>query len=704
MVGDLQVLGRMHASLESIGAEHVETQGDAVVAATHGAFGRAVNWLRSAFGGGADRANRGVIGNLVSQMRAAHVSDATLDVAQRMLSAQAAPGKPLSGRVAAQVLDSVIRLTSEEQAKSATLDINIEGLQGRLEGDLDGIFAERYARFGMKDMAPTPEERGPIMDAFRAKCRQWGERHGMRAPGLAEAREIMGEVCRMRGLARLDASLAARLAEVGGHETADAPLCLRLRAAMQERGMEFDFAPADLDKLHARMKAKFDSAFKMVNTHPPTPEEASAVADKVVGAFLDTLQVIDDAQLSVEQKSAARTMLLRAPFTINTAMARALCECLPHVSQAVGQLVAGGQDAQAISASLRAITSAVAQAVEEPGGNPLLPVLRKDIEGADEVTAVRAFAIEAGLQLAGMTNPEGAREALQGFTQLGSEFQACRFALAQSDTGDRRRANDTEAAVHVLDILARTAGIHGVERSLLLEMPGVGQLNMAQVRAAIPANVHGVGRMKAQPQVDTALLGQQVAADMTSESARPGNSLPIANVSADFQQRYLSKFGADFLKDFFRNGIMLNGHQYGATGTQDPAAMEQALRDFADAFPSVDVAAGISRSLHQGVVPMVLTGLTSQPGTKDVTMAVLMGQGTRLAEGNRISLAARQDGSYTATVEINMQYGEVDTEGQSAPGMGMCVRLEMSMRAEPEGVTVQPRDCDVVFSQNQWGS
>lgn len=84
-------------------------------------------------------------------------------------------------------------------------------------------------------------------------------------------------------------------------------------------------------------------------------------------------------------------------------------------------------------------------------------------------------------------------------------------------------------------------------------------------------------------------------------------------------------------------------------------------------------------------------------------MAVLTGQGTRLAEGNRISLVTRQDGSYTATVAINMQYGEFDPEGLPTPGMGMCVELHMSMRAGEGSVTVQPQDCDVVFSQNQWG-
>ena len=514
---------------------------------------------------------------------------------------------------------------------------------------------------------------------------------------------MLGEACRVRGRARRDASLAARLEEVGGHATANAPLCQRLRTAMQARGMEFDFAPADLDKLHSRLKAKFETAFKIVNTHPPTAEEAAAAADKVVGAFLDSVQVIDDAQLSAEQKAAARAMVLSAPFTINTAMAQALCECLPQVSQAVGQLVAGGQNAQAIATTLRAITDATAQAVEIPNGDPMRPAMRPGLEGADEVTAVRAFAVGAGLQLAGVTTREGAQALLDGFSQIGSEFQACRFALAQSDPGDRRRANDTEATVHVLDTLIQTAGVRGVDRSLLLETPGVGQLNMAQVRAAIPANVHGMGKMKTQPQVDTALLGQQVAAEMTKEAAHHGGSLPIANVSQEFQQQYLSKFGADFLKDFFRNGIMLDGHQYGATGTQDSAAMEQALRNFADAFPSVDVAADISRSLHQGVVPMVLTGLSTQPGTQELTMAVLTGQGTRLAEGNRISLVTRQDGSYTATVAINMQYGEFDPEGLPTPGMGMCVELHMSMRAGEGSVTVQPGDCDVVFSQNQWG-
>ncbi|WP_245590798.1 STAS domain-containing protein [Nitratidesulfovibrio termitidis] len=211
MVGDLQVLGRMHASLEAIGTDHVGAQGGDVVAATHGAFGRAVNWLRSAFGGGAARANQGAVGNLVAQMRAAHVSDAALDVAQRLLSAQAAPGRPLSGRAAAQVLDTVIKWTSEEQAQSANLDINIAGLQDHLASEFDTIFEQRYARFGMKDVAPTAEDRGVIMDALRTKCRQWGERHAMRAPGLAEAREMMDEACRVRGLARLDASLAARL-------------------------------------------------------------------------------------------------------------------------------------------------------------------------------------------------------------------------------------------------------------------------------------------------------------------------------------------------------------------------------------------------------------------------------------------------------------------------------------------------------------
>lgn len=68
MNGNLQALGLLRNQFETIGAEHVRSDGDALVAGTRGAFGRAVNWLRSIGKGDAAQNNRAVVGNLVAKL------------------------------------------------------------------------------------------------------------------------------------------------------------------------------------------------------------------------------------------------------------------------------------------------------------------------------------------------------------------------------------------------------------------------------------------------------------------------------------------------------------------------------------------------------------------------------------------------------------------------------------------------------------
>lgn len=705
MVVDFQALGAMRSQFEAIGAEHVKTEGDALVAGTRNAFGRAVNWIKSVGNSQTAQSNRQVVGNLVAQLRDIGVSNNTLDVAQKLLSAHSAPGKPISGRAMAQATATVIRMASEEQAISSNLDINIAGLKEKLEQDFDAIFTGWAERFGMADIPLAPQDRQQLMDTLQTKCRQWGERHGMHAPGLSDAREMLSEACRVQCLAKLDGAMAAQLNVVGNHSAPDAPLCQRLHDTMQARGMDFEFTPADLGKLYKSMESRFNVEFKIKNTHPPTSEEAIAVADKVVNDFLNTIAEVDNnATLTVEQRAVARSAIIEFPSTINTGMVKSICECIGQVSHSIEQLAAGPLPGQDTHAAISSLAQAIRTAVDQPGGDPNAPKLRPGLEGADEVATVRDLSINIGAKLAHIPEGQTPASVLARLVEPQSDFVALRFALAHGETNNRRLADERDGAYLLLNSLAKMAGIDSLASSLALQSPGVGQLSMAQIRAAIPADVHAIGWYNARQDVNLAQLGQKVT-DGIVKFAKTNDygGVTIPGGSREFQAEYMDKFGTQFLKDFFRNGIEVDGRLYGATGTNNGDAMQRELRGLAEAFTSTEMAGKVTYSLHQAMGADVLTGMLKDPALADVGMQSISSPGVKTVEENSISITTLPGGEYKVAYDFRLQYGCRTTGNEVSEARGMNAHADIRINMSQPEISVQMDSYDIMLSQNHPG-
>lgn len=705
MVVDLQALGAMRSQFEGIGAEHVKTEGDALVAGTRSAFGRAVNWIKSVGNSQTAQSNRQVVGNLVAQLRGAGVSNNTLDVAQKLLSAHSAPGKPISGRVMAQATATVIRLASEEQAISANLDINIVGLKEKLEQDLDAIFTERAEKFGMADIPLAPQDRQQLMDTLQAKCRQWGERNGMHSPSLADARKMLSEACRAQCLAKLDRAMAAQLNAVGDHSTPDAPLCKRLHDTMQARGMDFEFTPADLGKLYKRMESRFEGEFKFKSTHPPTSEEAIAVADRVVNDFLNSIAEVDNnAALTGEQRAAARNAIIAFPSTVNTGMVKSICECIGQVAQSIEQLAAGPLPGQGTHAAISGLSEAIRAAVDQPGGDPNAPRLRPGLEGADEVATVRDLSINIGAKLAHIPEGQTPASVLARLVAPQSDFVALRFALAHGENNNRRLTDELSATSMLANSLAQMAGLDSRASNLALQIPGAGQLRMEQIRAAIPANVHTVGWVDTRQGVNVAQLGQTLADGIVKSSKGDKfGGVTIPGCSREFQAEYADKFGTQFLKDFFRNGIEVDGRRYGATGTNDGDAMQRELRALAEAFPSSELAGKVTYPLHQAMAADVQLGMLKDPGLADVGMEILSSPGMKTVEENSISITTLPGGEYKVAYDLRLQYGCRTELNEVSEARGLNAHAEIRIDVSQPEISVQQDSYDIILSKNQLG-
>ena len=693
----------LHAD-SHIGAEHVKTEGDALVAGTRNAFGRAVNWIKSVGNSQTAQSNRQVVGNLVAQLRDVGVSNNTLDVAQKLLSAHSAPGKPISGRAMAQVTATVIRMASEEQAISSNLDINIAGLKEKLEQDFDAIFTGWAERFGMADIPLAPQDRQQLMDTLQTKCRQWGERNGMHAPGLSDAREMLSEACRRHCLAQLDGAMAAQLSVVGNHLTPDAPLCQRLHEAMQARGMDFEFNPADLNKLYKHMESRFEGEFKIKNTHPPTSEEAIAVADRVVNDFLNIISEVDNnAMLTVEQRTAARNAIIEFPSTINTAMVKSICECVGQVSHSIEQIASGPLPGQGTHSAISSLTEAIRAAVDRPGGDPNNPILRPGFGGADEVATVRDLSIRIGAKLAHIPEGQTPASVLARLVEPQSDFNALRFALTYGDPDNKRLSVERDGAYMLLNSLAKMAGLDSLASSLALQSPGVGQLSMAQIRAAIPANVHTVGWPGARQDVNLAQLGQKVTDGIVkSANTNDYGGVTIPGSSREFQAEYVDKFGTEFLKDFFRNGIEVDGRRYGATGTNNGDAMQRELRGLAEAFTSTEMAGKLTYSFHQGMGADVLTGILKDPALADIGMEIFS-PGVKTVEENSISITTLPGGEYKVAYDFRLQYGCRTTGNEVSEARGINAHADIRINMSQPEISVQQDSYDIMLSQNEPG-
>lgn len=733
-INDLNIIAQR---LGAFGKEHlgIDRQGH-TVPTTSSLGGRIASWIRSRHSDTAAQANRDVMTGIINTIRQTDdLGDRFAAIARKSLESRLAAGRPLSGRDAARVLQDVIRLkTTEDQARLETRLINVRDQFQKLcaphadgsPSDLETQMAARRQRFGL------PPATAEQLQGYRETALRDLEARARRADHSltpAESLDALGESVRMKTLQEAKAGITAMAEQVSGEGPSG--FMARLGAAMRTRGLAGDISPATRDALvqtiHDKLTARclYDSN----NIHQPTLAEAATVADKVISNFVAALDTVEHAPaMPREAKRILQDEILHSSKPVNAAMAQAICDAVLDTGQFLRSLTL----AEATPAGLKRDFDAYAQtmhaATTQSDGT-----LRPGIDGGPEAGLVRILTARAACRMLGLGNLEplskeerklvrqlekenqpvppelaariaaridadyAARRALGG----GSPLHALRRDLAQEADASLRSRNEL-LLMNVLDTLVQAT--ESEEFYDLLDLaPGLGQMRMAEARRFVP---QGLGLTPPAGQAFDMAAARQKMQDglnATVRSTPPGNgaaALSRQDLASPELIRKCNCFSDQFIKDFARSGITINGHRFGGGGLSlKPQLLERELDALIATFPSIEEAGRVCSPLHQASGADILMLLMADPVTAGEAVRINTLQGKSLANSLPIEVIRHTDGSYHVNIEFCFQ--KVDEGLGPRASSGINVRASFLLPNGREPLQFRIEDLDVLFNTRQ---
>lgn len=733
-INDLNIIAQR---LGAFGKEHlgIDRQGH-TVPTTSSLGGRIANWIRSRHSDTAAQANRDVMTGIINTIRQTDdLGDRFADIARKSLESKLAAGRPLSGRDAARVLQDVIRIkTTEDQARLETRLINVRDQFQKLcaphsdgsPSDLETQIAARRQRFGLPP-ATAEQLRGYRDTALRdLEARARRADHSLTA---AESLDALGESARMLTLREAKAGIAAMAEQVSGEGPNG--FMARLGAAMQARGIVGDISPATRDVLvqtiHDKLAARCLNDSN--NMHQPTLAEATTAAENVINNFVAALDTVEHARaMPREAKRILQDEILHSPKPVNAAMAQAICDAVLDTGRFLRTLTL----AEATPAGLKRDFDTYAQtmhaAITQPDG-----MLRPGIEGGPEAGLVRILTARAACRMLGLGNLEplskderklfqqlerakqpvppelaarvaarmdadyAARRALGG----GSPLHVLRRDLAQEADEGLRSRNEL-LLMNVLDTLAQATESDEFY-DILDRAPGLGQMRMAEARRFVP---QGLGLTLPEGQAfDMAAARQRMldGLNATVLSTPPGNgaaALSGQDLASPALIRKCNFFSDQFLKDFARRGITINGHRIGGGGSlQNLPWLEQELDALIAIFPSAEEAGRVCSPLHQASGADILMLLLADPATADETFRINNLQGNSLSNSLPIEVFHHPDGSYSVNIELCYQRVDEGLGPRASSGINVSASFLLPNGREPLQFRIE--DLDVLFNTHQ---
>ena len=733
-INDLNIIAQR---LGAFGKEHlgIDRQGH-TVPTTSSLGGRIASWIRSRHSDTAAQANRDVMTGIINTIRQTDdLGDRFAAIARKSLESRLAAGRPLSGRDAARVLQDVIRLkTTEDQARLETRLINVRDQFQKLcaphadgsPSDLETQMAARRQRFGL------PPATAEQLQGYRETALRDLEARARRADHSltpAESLDTLGESIRMKTLQEAKAGITAMAEQVSGEGPSG--FMARLGAAMQTNGLAGDISPATRDALvqtiHDKLTARclYDSN----NIHQPTLAEAATVADKVISNFVAALDTVEHAQaMPREAKRILQDEILHSSKPVNAAMAQAICDAVLDTGQFLRTLTL----AEATPAGLKRDFDTYAQtmhaATTQSDGT-----LRPGIDGGPEAGLVRILTARAACRMLGLGNLEplskeerklvrqlekenqpvppelaarinaridadyAARRALGG----GSPLHALRRELTQEADANLRSRNEL-LLMNVLDTLVQAT--ESEEFYDLLDLaPGLGQMRMAEARRFVP---QGLGLTPPAGQAFDMAAARQKMQDglnATVRSTPPGNgaaALSRQDLASPELIRKCNCFSDQFIKDFARSGITINGHRFGGGGLSlKPQLLERELDALIATFPSIEEAGRVCSPLHQASGADILMLLMADPVTAGEAVRINTLQGKSLANSLPIEIIRHTDGSYHVNIEFCFQ--KVDEGLGPRASSGINVRASFLLPNGREPLQFRIEDLDVLFNTRQ---
>lgn len=733
-INDLNIIAQR---LGAFGKEHlgIDRQGH-TVPTTSSLGGRIASWIRSRHSDTAAQANRDVMTGIINTIRQTDdLGDRFAAIARKSLENRLAAGRPLSGRDAARVLQDVIRLkTTEDQARLETRLLNVRDQFQKLcaphadgsPSDLETQMAARRQRFGL------PPATAEQLQGYRETALRDLEARARRADHSltpAESLDALGESIRMKTLQEAKAGITAMAEQVSGEGPSG--FMARLGAAMQTRGLAGDISPATRDALvqtiHDKLTARclYDSN----NIHQPTLAEAATVADKVISNFVAALDTVEHAQaMPREAKRILQDEILHSSKPVNAAMAQAICDAVLDTGQFLRSLTLAEATPAGLKRDFDAYARTMHAATTQSDGT-----LRPGIDGGPEAGLVRILTARAACRMLGLGNLEplskeerklvrqlekenqpvppelaarvaaridadyAARRALGG----GSPLHALRRELAQEADANLRSRNEL-LLMNVLDTLVQAT--ESEEFYDLLDLaPGLGQMRMAEARRFVP---QGLGLTPPAGQAFDMAAARQKMQDglnATVRSTPPGNgaaALSRQDLASPELIRKCNCFSDQFIKDFARSGITINGHRFGGGGLSlKPQLLERELDALIATFPSIEEAGRVCSPLHQASGADILMLLMADPVTAGEAVRINTLQGKSLANSLPIEIIRHTDGSYHVNIEFCFQKVDEGLGPRASSGINVSASFLLPNGREPLQFRIE--DLDVLFNTRQ---
>ena len=733
-INDLNIIAQR---LGAFGKEHlgIDRQGH-TVPTTSSLGGRIASWIRSRHNDTAAQANRDVMTGIINTIRQTDdLGDRFAAIARKSLESRLAAGRPLSGRDAARVLQDVIRLkTTEDQARLETRLINVRDQFQKLcaphadgsPSDLETQMAARRQRFGL------PPATAEQLQGYRETALRDLEARARRADHSltpAESLDALGESIRMKTLQEAKAGITAMAEQVSGEGPSG--FMARLGAAMRTRGLAGDISPATRDALvqtiHEKLTARclYDSN----NIHQPTLAEAATVADKVISNFVAALDTVEHAQaMPREAKRILQDEILHSSKPVNAAMAQAICDAVLDTGQFLRSLTLAEATPAGLKRDFDAYARTMHAATTLSDGT-----LRPGIDGGPEAGLVRILTARAACRMLGLGNLEplskeerklvrqlekenqpvppelaarinaridadyAARRALGG----GSPLHALRRELAQEADANLRSRNEL-LLMNVLDTLVQAT--ESEELYDLLDLaPGLGQMRMAEARRFVP---QGLGLTPPEGQTFDMAAARQKMQDglnATVRSTPPGNgaaALSRQDLASPELIRKCNCFSDQFIKDFARSGITINGHRFGGGGLSlKPQLLERELDALIATFPSIEEAGRVCSPLHQASGADILMLLMADPVTAGEAVRINTLQGKSLANSLPIEIIRHTDGSYHVNIEFCFQKVDEGLGPRASSGINVSASFLLPNGREPLQFRIE--DLDVLFNTQQ---
>lgn len=733
-INDLNIIAQR---LGAFGKEHlgIDRQGH-TVPTTSSLGGRIASWIRSRHSDTAAQANRDVMTGIINTIRQTDdLGDRFAAIARKSLESRLAAGRPLSGRDAARVLQDVIRLkTTEDQARLETRLLNVRDQFQKLcaphadgsPSDLETQMAARRQRFGL------PPATAEQLQGYRETALRDLEARARRADHSltpAESLDTLGESIRMKTLQEAKAGITAMAEQVSGEGPSG--FMARLGAAMQTKGLAGDISPATRDALvqtiHDKLTARclYDSN----NIHQPTLAEAATVADKVISNFVAALDTVEHAPaMPREAKRILQDEILHSSKPVNAAMAQAICDAVLDTGQFLRSLTLAEATPAGLKRDFDAYARTMHAATTLSDGT-----LRPGIDGGPEAGLVRILTARAACRMLGLGNLEplskeerklvrqlekenqpvppelaarinaridadyAARRALGG----GSPLHALRRELAQEADANLRSRNEL-LLMNVLDTLVQAT--ESEEFYDLLDLaPGLGQMRMAEARRFVP---QGLGLTPPEGQTFDMAAARQKMQDglnATVRSTPPGNgaaALSRQDLASPELIRKCNCFSDQFIKDFARSGITINGHRFGGGGLSlKPQLLERELDALIATFPSIEEAGRVCSPLHQASGADILMLLMADPVTAGEAVRINTLQGKSLANSLPIEIIRHTDGSYHVNIEFCFQKVDEGLGPRASSGINVSASFLLPNGREPLQFRIE--DLDVLFNTRQ---